>query len=186
VWPAAYPLPTRAGALGGALERLPPARGRTALYSAVEHGLHYVNRGQYDRKVLIVIADGSDNASDVTFDTTLSHIQASNAVVYAVGLTDPLLGGGDRRTLKQFAEVTGGEAYFPNDDSNISVALGRVAADIRHAYVVAFEPSESTRGTGLRSLRVTVKAPDGQRAVVRTRSAYLSAPSTQPEAPDVQ
>ncbi len=42
------------------------ARGRTSLYDAVAEGLNHLRLGQWDKKALIIVSDGGDNASGQT------------------------------------------------------------------------------------------------------------------------
>jgi len=64
--------------------------GRTALYDAVVAGLDYLERGTRERKVLVIVSDGGDNASRTTAEQVLRQTQGSNVVVYSVGLVDEL------------------------------------------------------------------------------------------------
>ena len=47
------------------------ARGKTALYDAIAGGLDRLNAGKHTRQVLVIVSDGSDNASATTLDEVL-------------------------------------------------------------------------------------------------------------------
>src|SRR5687767_13842796 len=47
------------------------ARGKTALYDAVGSGLDRLASGKHGRQVLVIVSDGSDNASRATIDDML-------------------------------------------------------------------------------------------------------------------
>jgi Mg-chelatase subunit ChlD len=66
------------------------ARGQTAIYNAVNAGLDYVQKGGFERQVLIVLSDGGDNASNATRAQVLASAQASNALIYTIALVDPM------------------------------------------------------------------------------------------------
>ena len=71
------------------LERaLPPTAGggRTALYDALELGLSHVHELKQDKKALILISDGGDNASSHTLEQVMSDATNSDVVIYTIGL----------------------------------------------------------------------------------------------------
>jgi VWFA-related protein len=150
------------------------ARGRTALYDAVAAGLEYAARGTYDRKVLVVISDGGDNASVATHSEVARKAQASAAVIYGVALADGSSRDAEPKRLRQLARQSGGEAFSPKRAVQVEEALRQVARDIRNAYTVAYVPADvNAREGSFRKISVSVKAPDGRRLIVRTRSGYL-------------
>jgi len=68
-----------------ALERI-DARGSTALYDAIIGSLDHLKKAHRDKRVLLVITDGMDNASRHTLTETINEVQHSDAVIYTVGL----------------------------------------------------------------------------------------------------
>jgi VWFA-related protein len=147
-----------------------PTHGRTAVYDALHVALDRLARGTRDRKVLIVVSDGGDNASASTLDSVLAAAKRANAIIYTVGigLDNP---DADPRMLKQLASLTGGLAFKPTRINEVTSAFTRIAEDVRRGYTIGFSPAD-TKATGFRTLRVTVKAPDGRAVVVRTRTGY--------------
>jgi len=75
------------GELREALERI-DTRGSTALFDAVIGSLDHLKKGSRDKKVLLVVTDGEDNASRKTLDQTMQEAQQSDAVIYAIGLLE--------------------------------------------------------------------------------------------------
>src|SRR5713101_1590046 len=61
--PADSPFTNDIPTLRAALNKAIASRGQTAVYDAVNAGLQYLNKGTYERKVLILVSDGGDNAS---------------------------------------------------------------------------------------------------------------------------
>lgn len=158
-----------------ALQRAVTTRGRTALYDAIARGLEDVEQGSHDRKVLVIVSDGSDNASTASFEEIFRKMQSSNVVVYAVGLVDPVEMQQNPKRLKELAEASGGELFRPESVKQVRNVLQRIASEIRHAYVMAFEPGDAARAAGLRRIKVSVRTPNGQKVSVRTRAGYLTA-----------
>jgi Ca-activated chloride channel family protein len=150
------------------------------LYDALIAGLEQVGRGHHDRNVLVVVSDGEDNASTASLDDVVARAQASNASIYTVALTDEEDPRDTPRVLRALAELTGGEAFAPEDVRDIARVLTHIARDIRHTYTLGYVPDAETRDGQLHQLRVVIDPPDDRRLVVRTRRAYLGGRETPP------
>jgi VWFA-related protein len=163
-------------ALRVALVQAIKARGRTAIYNAVDAALDHVQKGGFERQVLIVLSDGGDNASSTTRAQVLANAQGSNAVIYTIALVDPMDSEADPGFLKQLSELTGGVAFRPRNAAEIASILQGVARDIRNMYTIGYVPSDqsSARKESLRRVAVDVRLPTGQKLAVRTRRAYLA------------
>jgi Ca-activated chloride channel homolog len=157
--------------------------GRTSLYDAVLQGLRYAAKGMRDRRALVVLSDGGDNASEAMLKDVTAAVQGSNTVIYAVALDDPFDPDSNPKRLRQLAEATGGEAFTPKSVVEVRKTFQKIARDIRHSYTIGFEPTNSSLHGGFHKLRVEVKAPDGRRFDVRARTGYLKGlPHAQPDA----
>lgn len=157
-------------ALAGAMG----VQGRTALYDAISNGLAYVAKGHHPRRVLVVVADGGDNASTATFDQVLKEAQASNAAIYTVGVVDPLEREANPRLLRRLAQATGGESFFPREVNAVEGVLREIARDIRNSYTLGYVSSNSARDGAFRRIRVDVSDPNRRSLVVRARDGYRS------------
>ena len=98
-----------------ALSRI-AADGMTALYDAVAAALDHLKQGNRDKKVLIVISDGGDNASKQKLDQIMAMAGQSDAIIYTIGIFDANDPDRNPRALKQLAKATGGEAFLPGYD----------------------------------------------------------------------
>jgi Ca-activated chloride channel family protein len=151
-----------------------PLRGRTALYDAVREVLDDVARGQHERKVVVVLSDGGDNASAATFDQTLARLEASPVMVYAIAIVDRLTPDANPKRLARLARATGGLVFTPSNASAIGEALASVNRDIRSGYTLAYAPADDPPDGRPRRLRVVVRGPDDHRYDVRTRANYMA------------
>jgi VWFA-related protein len=174
VLPEEAPFTADAVTLEHALTRTLGARGQTALYDALVQGFDYVARGRFDRKVLVVISDGGDNASTATFDDVLARARTSNTVMFTIALVDPVEPEANPKRLRQIAEPSGGEAFAPRNVAQISDVLQHIARDIRHSYTIGYVPT-SARDGAFHAIHVVVRPPDGRAVTVRTRMGYLAA-----------
>ena len=95
------------------------ADGTTALWDSVNSAIDYLKRGKHRKKALLVITDGLDNKSVLTFKRVLDRVRESDLVIYTVGINTPTgifaKGSAARDQLTQLAEITGGYAHFPTD-----------------------------------------------------------------------
>lgn len=160
-------------------------RGRTALYDAIGAGLRYADRGALSRRALVVISDGGDNASTSTLEQIVADTRASNVVLYAVALVDPLNSDARPAVLRQFAQQTGGESFTARNSDDIRTTLERISRDIRHTYTLGYSPAGSPDGA-FHTIRVAVVPPARQRVVVSTRQGYLRRAIEQVPAPDAR
>jgi Ca-activated chloride channel family protein len=163
-------IPTLRAALYNAIG----ARGQSGVYDAVSAGLDYLERGKYERKVIVLVSDGGDNASSMTRAQIIAKAQASNAVIYTVGVIDPLEIEAQPAFLRQLSEASGGESFEPDTVGEVGKVLERVAHDIRNMYTVGYVPSSANQKEELRRISVEVSLPGGGKARVRTRRAYLA------------
>jgi Ca-activated chloride channel family protein len=152
-----------------------PAGGETALYDAIAKALEELQAGSRDKKVLIVISDGGDNASRHSLVQVMTLAQRSNAVIYTVGLFDEEDPDRNPGVLKRLARATGGEAFFPGRRSEVVSVCERIARDIRHQYTIGYVPSNPARDGTYRTIRVLARAKGHGRLSVRTRTGYIAA-----------
>lgn len=150
-----------------------PAKGRTALYDAVAAGLKHVRLGSREKRTLIIVSDGGDNASQVSFDDLLQQIQGSLVTVYAVALVDPDDLESNLGVLRKISQASGGEFFMCPDLEQVASVFHQIAQNVRNRYTIGYVPDPAlNRDTAaLRHIRV-VATEDGRKLVVRTRASY--------------
>jgi Ca-activated chloride channel family protein len=152
-----------------------PAQGMTAVYDAVDRGLRHLQRGTRDRKALILVSDGGDNASAQTLAAVLELARRTNAVIYAVTFFDPDNRDARPRILKTLAHVTGGRALTARRTEDVMRSFARIAQEIRSGYTLGFAPAAISEG-GYRTIHVVADAGDHRQLVARTRGGYYAGP----------
>jgi Ca-activated chloride channel homolog len=150
--------------------------GRTALYDAIAAGLEHLRNGDHERKALIIVSDGGDDASLLNYHEVAQLARQSRATIYAIGLIGGLYQDQNPGVLRHLAQDTGGIAYFPSDVSAVSDISKQIARDLREQYTIGYEPQQNASDRAFRKIQVKVTAR-GRKLHVRTRSGYLSAPS---------
>ena len=150
------------------------ARGQTALFDGIDAALRHLARGGKPRKVLIVVSDGGDNASRAKFSDVLDAALRTDVVIYTIGLHDENDRDAKPGLLRELADVTGGEAFFPRDNESVTPVLERIARDIRSSYTIGYVPP-SAAPDARRTVKVDVKPADRRNLKVRVRSTYVGA-----------
>jgi VWFA-related protein len=152
-------------------------RGGTAFYDALSMSLdHLKEKAKKDKKVLLLVTDGEDNASQLTFEKLLRKAQESEAAIFTVGLLNEEERRAARRTrraLTALAEATGGAAFFPRELSEVDDIAKRVAADIRNQYILGYTPSNEAQDGSFRQVKVVLLG-SARSYTVRTRTGYYA------------
>ncbi len=157
--------------LNEALSRI-DSRGSTALYDAIIGSLDHLKKGHKDKRVLLVITDGDDDASRKTFEYTIKVAQQSDAAIYAIGVfseDDRKHSKGmvrhSKKTLSEIAAATGGLAYFPDNLEQVQAICAQVARDIRNQYELGYYPSNSAKDGTFRTVQVQVLGVERPRKI---------------------
>jgi VWFA-related protein len=157
------------------------AGGQTALYDAIAKALEELQAGSRDKKVLIVVSDGGDNASARTLAQVMKLAEQSSAVIYTIGVFDEEDEDRNPGVLKRLAQATGGEAFLPNQLSEVVPICERIARDIRHQYTIGYVPTNLTRDGAYRAIRVIARAKGHDKLSVRTRTGYRAGVEPRPD-----
>lgn len=177
------PFTEDADALERAIRRT-AAGGSTSLYNAVYIALKDLKRtstadGSPRRQAVVLLSDGEDTSSLMSFDEVLDLAKRSDTAIYAIGLRDgsPTAGGAKgfheaEFALRQLAQETGGRAFFPADARELSGIYASIAEELASQYTLGFSSRNSRRDGAWRRLVVRV-ARDG--ATARTRQGYVAA-----------
>lgn len=152
------------------------SNGKTALYDAVIVALEHLKQGTRDKKVLIVVSDGADNASGHTQEQMLALAKRSEAIIYGVGIYEPDDPDNrhPREALQALAEATGGEAFFPETLAQVRPICQRIAAEIRAQYTLSYIPTNHSADGTYRTIQVRAETPQGKGLAVTTRIGYFS------------
>jgi Ca-activated chloride channel family protein len=151
-----------------------PAIGQTALYDAVYKALGQLQSGGPEKKVLIVISDGGDNASALGLSEVLRKAELSSATVYTIGIFDEEDPDRNPGVLSRLARATGGEAFFPGQPNEVVAICERIARDIRNQYTIGFVSNNTAQPGALRAIRIAARAAGKSSLSVRTRSSYIA------------
>lgn len=152
------------------------AGGGTSLYDAIFLAVKDKLAGQQGRRVIILISDGDDNSSRVSLTETLELAQKNDVTVYCISTNSTAYFGSkdqDRgdKTLKRFAEETGGKAFFPFKVQDLAVSFQDIAEELRSQYTIAYISTNPRMDGTFRKIRI---APTDNRYKVKSRNGYYA------------
>jgi Ca-activated chloride channel family protein len=159
------------------------AGGSTTLYNAVYIALKELAKltprddpQAPRRRAIVVLSDGADTSSLVTFEEVLDLASRSDTVIYTIGLGAPepaRPGNGDEGqfVLRRLAQQTGGRAFFPQQIKELAGVYRDIREELSSQYSMAYESSVGIRDGQWRRIAVRVNRPS---VVVRTRQGYYA------------
>jgi VWFA-related protein len=160
------------------------SRGGTAMRDAISMSLDYLRKeGHRQKKVLLVITDGNDNASNISLEKLVSRAQQNEVLVYSIGLLNEEERREARlakRALDAISHDSGGLSFYPKGASDVDAIALQVAHEIRNQYTIAYSPTVQEMDGSFRQIKVTVNGPG--HPVVRTRTGYYATPDSSKKA----
>jgi len=151
------------------------SRGGTAMRDAIDMSINYMKTdAKKDKKVILIITDGNDNASNVSLERVVQKALQSEILIYAIGLLveeEKHDAAKAKRALKEITTATGGLVFYPTNVGEVQQLTTEIAHDIRNQYTLAYSPSQADDGS-YRQIKVVCNAPGSPS--VRTRSGYYA------------
>jgi Ca-activated chloride channel family protein len=146
----------------------------TSLYDAIYLGSEKL--GPKDgRKVLVLVSDGGDTASQATYAKALEMALRNEVMIYSV-IDVPIeasagrdLGG--EHALITLAEQTGGKSFYV-EDGGLDQAFSRVSDDLRTQYLLGYYPHNQEPGRQFHRLQVTVPRAAAESINIRHKTGY--------------
>lgn len=154
--------------------------GKTALYDAVAAGLTHLRLAHWQKKALVIVSDGGDNASGYKYSQILAKARESQVAIYAVGLVDEFGEEENPRILEQLCKDTGGISFFPRSSSAVIDSIAHIARDLREQYMLGFVPASHAEGDPFHKIKVQVVAPQHGKLRVRARPGYSVSGANEP------
>ena len=147
--------------------------GMTAMHDAVIEGLSHLTRAQNQKRALVVLSDGDDNASAQSQSNMLYRASQSNAVVYTIWTGNLTADDGNPKLLRRLAERSGGVAFAPRNEQEVVKAFAGIAGNLRRGYTIGYASKNSVNDGTYRKVSVVARVP-GRRLTVRCRDGYTA------------
>jgi VWFA-related protein len=180
--------------VGGAKEAIlsTRARGGTALYNGLYTTLKELvkqrrENGQIRRQAIVVLSDGDDTASLVSYDDVMLEAKRDGIAIYTITLQSKYaIAAAARRGVRHFsqseysmkalAQETGARAFFPTEIGQLTGVYGSIADELATQYALGYTSKNPKRDGAYR--RVIVRVTDKPNVRTRTRTGYQAAHTT--------
>lgn len=157
-------------------------QGATAVWDAVRFASETLGDGQKDsdmRRVLVLITDGQDNSSKISFDDALESILRAGIAAEVVDTIPPMtvtqIGPPEsRQNLKRLATSTGGTMWSGGRPKDLANSLAKIEQSLRSQYFVAYRPSGELQPGKFRRIEMKVRGRKGKLAY---RTGYYVPPA---------
>jgi len=157
-----------------AVSKYPPG-GKTALHDAVIEGIEHLQEASHQKRVLVVLSDGDDNASMNSAEAMLERAARSDALIYTISTAELVSPDGNSGLLKKLAQRSGGVTYNPKSERAVVEAFREIAGNIRRGYSIGYVPTNTAHDGRYRRVKVSVRAPGYKNLSVIARDGYLAA-----------
>src|SRR5438477_6703897 len=133
------------------------------------------------RQAIVVLSDGEDTSSLLTFEEVLELAKRSETAIYTIGLRVDEAGSSARGfreaefVMRQFAQETGGRAFFAAQISELTNIYSQISDELSSQYTVGYTSRNPRRDGAWRRIVVRVDRPN---AVARTRQGYFAPVAT--------
>jgi Ca-activated chloride channel family protein len=132
------------------------------------------------RQAIVLLSDGEDTSSLVSFDDVLDLARRSETAIYAIGLMEDGSGAQSKGfreatyALRQLTTDTGGRAFFPSDIKSLASVYGQIYDELSSQYTIGYTSKNPRRDGAWRRIVVRVNRANVQ---ARTKQGYF-APTT--------
>jgi Ca-activated chloride channel family protein len=133
------------------------------------------------RNAIILLTDGQDTTSRLLRSDAINSALQAETVIYAIGIGDSKFGGVDRGALNAVASATGGRAFFPKRETDLTNAFVEIEQELRSQYLIAYSSTNKKRDGGYREMQIEITNPELQKEQLqlRHRPGYFAKPAAE-------
>lgn len=120
------------------------------------------------RRIIVVLSDGEDTASEHTLRETIEMAQRYDVTIFGIstknfkGITSGQVENADDKELRRLCEETGGQLFLPSEKLALFKAFTEVGKDLRLEYVLFYTPTNQQKTGKPREIKVKLVAADGR------------------------
>ena len=149
----------------------PPREGSTAIWDSIAVSCKEVlarSLGQR-RRAIILLTDGFDTSSRLMRREAVERAILFETVIYAIGIGDKKEQGVDKNALRETAERTGGRAFFPKKQEDLTAAFAEIEQELRSQYLLAYSSTNKKRDGSFRKMSLEITNPELRRQQLKLR-----------------
>jgi VWFA-related protein len=161
-----------------ALQQLSDDQGDTAVFDAIASACKKLaDSGDHQpvARVLVLVSDGDDNASNRKLEQAALLAMADEVTIYAISSNERGVNLIGDDALQKLAEQSGGSALFPGSAKQVAKAFARIRDELRNRYAVSYRPAEFKPDGHFRRIRIVARRL-GKKLHVRARQGYYARP----------
>ena len=156
-----------------------PAKGLTPLFDAVYLGLETMKRAKNKRKALLLITDGEDNHSRYSFADIKEFVKEQDVEIFVIGIVNPsgelAPGQSGRATIEDLAQISDGEAFFPESVDQLEDICNKIGLELRNQYVLGYRSTNTAKDGRWRKVRLKINPPKGISSLsVHAKNGYYA------------
>ena len=166
-------------ATGPGMKATPP-EGSTAIWDAIaltasevlardDNGKNQRRIPTQRRRAIILLTDGVDSTSRLLRSEAVNRALAAETVIYAIGIGDSKYAGVDHGALNAIATGTGGRAFFPKRETDLTKAFAEIEQELRTQYLIAYSPSNKNHDGSYRQMHIDITNPELQKRQIKLR-----------------
>ncbi len=166
------------------------AYGQTALNDAVTVTPEFANKGNNEKRAILLITDGIENDSQYSHYQAVEIARRVDIPIFTIGYKIPLsdqylqkykhspslTSFGIVYSLERFSRATGGKAFFINQAEELKTALREIKKELSHQYILGYT-SYRNQENEYREIKVITSK---KKYKVRTREGYYSGEKKSP------
>jgi len=160
------------------------AYGQTALNDAVTVTPEFANKGNNEKRAILLITDGIENDSQYSHYQAVEIARRVDIPIFTIGYKIPLsdqylrkykhspslTSSGIVYSLERFSRATGGKAFFLNQAEELKNALREIKKELSYQYILGYT-SYRNQDNEYREIKVITSK---KKYKVRTREGYYS------------
>jgi len=155
------------------------AKGLTPLFDAVYLGLETLKRAKNKRKALLLITDGEDNHSRYSFADIKEFVKEQDVEIFVIGIVNPsgelAPGQSGRATIEDLAQISDGEAFFPESVDQLEDICNKIGLELRNQYVLGYRSTNTAKDGRWRKVRLKINPPKGISSLsVHAKNGYYA------------
>jgi VWFA-related protein len=129
------------------------------------------------RRAIILVTDGVNTSGRKKMNDAIDRAIKADALIFAIGIGDDYrYQGVDEGALRKVAERTGGRAYFPRSEQDLTNAFTQIERELREQYLIAYSPTNQKRDGTFRRVKIELVSPElrGQSILLNYRQGYFA------------
>jgi Ca-activated chloride channel family protein len=138
-----------------------------AVYRVIEEKLAHF-KGTDVRRIIVVLSDGDDTASETTLKSAIEMAQKHDVTIFGIstknfkGMAAGQVENEDDKELRKLCEATGGQVFLPSKLDQLFRSFSEIADDLRKEYVLFYKPTNQNKTNKEREIKIKLVRAEGE------------------------